>query len=123
MLMSDGSSDVCSSDLSDLLNLQLTPQRAVASALKRLEGIFAVVFVFAGRHDLMIGARRGSPLAVGIGDGEMYLGSDALALAHLPHRIVYLEEGDWVEVTAEGCSIHDPDDHPVQRNGRTTAAS
>src|SRR3546814_5116841 len=110
MLMSDGSSDVCSSDLSDLLNLQLTPQRAVASALKRLEGIFAVVFVFAGRHDLMIGARRGSPLAVGIGDGEMYLGSDALALAHLTDRIVYLEEGDWVEVTAEGCSIHDADD-------------
>src|SRR3546814_15481861 len=104
MLMSDGSSDVCSSDLSDLLNLQLTPQRAVASALKRLEGIFAVVFVFAGRHDLMIGARRGSPLAVGIGDGEMYLGSDALALAHLTDRIVYLERSEARRVGKEWVS-------------------
>src|SRR3546814_14812751 len=69
----------------------------------------------------MIGARRGSPLAVGIGDGEMYLGSDALALAHLTDRIVYLEEGDWVEVTAEGCSIHDADDLPVERKVQKSA--
>ena len=64
-------------------------------ALKRLDGAFALAILFAGHDDLLIGARRGSPLAVGYGDGEMYLGSDALALAPLTNRIQYLEEGDW----------------------------
>src|SRR3546814_4768920 len=79
MRISDWSSDVCSSDL-----------QAVAAALKRLEGAFALAIIFAGRHDLMIGARRGSPLAVGYGEGAMFLGSDALALAPLTDRICYL---------------------------------
>ena len=116
-------SEVIAHLVSDLLSHQLSPQLAVASAIKRLEGIFAVVLVFAGRHDLVIGARRGSPLAVGIGDGEMYLGSDALALAHLTDRVIYLEEDDWVEVRREGCSIHDCNDQPVERNVRRTALS
>ena len=74
------------------------PAAAVALVLPRLEGAFALAILFAGRHDLIIGARRGTPLAVGYGDGEMYLGSDALALAPLTRRICYLEEGDWVEL-------------------------
>ena len=76
-----------------------SPSEAVARALPRLEGAFALVIIFAGEHDLMIGARRGSPLAIGYGDGEMYFGSDALALAPLTQRVCYLEEGDWAEVT------------------------
>jgi glucosamine--fructose-6-phosphate aminotransferase (isomerizing) len=116
-------SEVITHLVADLLNLQLSPQAAVAAALKRLEGIFAVVIIFAGRHDLMIGARRGSPLAVGIGDGEMYLGSDALALAHLTEHIVYLEEGDWVELTPRAYGIHDVNDQPVERKVRQTALS
>ena len=66
----------------------------MAKTFERLDGAFALVFLFAGEHDLLIGARRGSPLAIGYGDGEMYLGSDALALAPLTRRITYLEEGD-----------------------------
>jgi glucosamine--fructose-6-phosphate aminotransferase (isomerizing) len=116
-------SEVITHLVADLLNLQLSPQAAVAAALKRLEGIFAVVIIFAGRHDLMIAARRGSPLAVGIGDGEMYLGSDALALAHLTEHIVYLEEGDWVELTPRAYGIHDVNDQPVERKVRQTALS
>ena len=77
----------------------LCPREAVAKSLKELEGAFALVMLFAGEPDLLICARRGSPLAVGFGDGEMFIGSDALALAPLTRRIVYLEEGDWAEVT------------------------
>ena len=83
----------------------MTPAAAVAAALPRLEGAFALVMIFTGEHDLMIGARRGSPLAIGYGDGEMYFGSDALALAPLTQRICYLEEGDWASVTRDGATI------------------
>ena len=105
------------------LNQQKTPQEAVAAALKRLEGAFALAIVFAGRHDLMIGARRGSPLAVGYGDGEMFLGSDALGLAPLTDRICYLEEGDWVEVGPDGAVVHDESDAMVERKVVQTALS
>jgi glucosamine--fructose-6-phosphate aminotransferase (isomerizing) len=80
----------------------LPPHEVVAKALPRLDGAFALAFLFAGEHDLLIGARRGSPLAIGYGDGEMFLGSDALALAPLTRRITYLEEGDWAVVTSRG---------------------
>src|SRR3546814_184758 len=118
-------SDVCSSDLliSDYLDRQMTPQQAVSATLKRLEGAFALAIIFAGRHDLMIGARRGSPLAVGYGEGEMFLGSDALALAPLTDRICYLEEGDWVELSKSGAMVHDADDRPVERAVKQTALS
>ncbi|WP_193369812.1 glutamine--fructose-6-phosphate transaminase (isomerizing) [Pelagibius marinus] len=116
-------SEVIAHLVSDLLDRQFSPQNAVAAALKRLEGVFAIVLVFAGRHDLVIGAKRGSPLAVGVGDGEMYLGSDALALAHLTDRIIYLEEGDWVEVSCQGCVVHDVNDQPVVRQMQHTAFS
>ena len=102
---------------------QKTPQEAVAVTLKRLEGAFALAIMFAGRHDLMIGARRGSPLAVGFGKGEMFLGSDALALAPLTSRICYLEEGDWVELRPDGATIHDESDAVVERPVVLTAVS
>jgi len=85
----------------------LDPEAAVTATLARLEGAFALAFLFEGEGDLMIGARKGSPLCVGHGDGEMYLGSDALALAPLTDRITYLEEGDRVVLTRASCVIHD----------------
>jgi glucosamine--fructose-6-phosphate aminotransferase (isomerizing) len=109
--------------ISDYLDQHMSPQQAVAAALKRLEGAFALAIIFAGRHDLMIGARRGSPLAVGYGDGEMFLGSDALALAPLTDRICYLEEGDWVELRKTGAKVHDAEDRPVERAVKQTALS
>jgi len=105
------------------LELQMTPQQAVAAALKRLQGAFALAMIFAGRHDLMIGARRGSPLAVGFGNGEAYIGSDALALAGLTNRICYLEEGDWAVLSSDGAEIHDEQDRPVERPVVQTAVS
>ena len=68
-------------------------------ALQRLQGAFALAIIFAGEDDLMIGARQGSPLAIGHGHGEMYLGSDAIALAPFTNEITYLEEGDWAVLT------------------------
>jgi len=109
--------------ISHYLDQQMTPQQAVAATLRRLEGAFALAIIFAGRHDLMIGARRGSPLAVGYGEGEMFLGSDALALAPLTDRICYLEEGDWVELSKAGAKVHDAEDRPVERAVKQTALS
>ena len=83
------------------------PQEAVHAALKRLRGAFALVYLFEGEDDLLIGAREGAPLAIGYGEGEMYLGSDALALAPFTDRVAYLEEGDWVVMTREGADIRD----------------
>jgi len=91
------------------------PAQAVAAALKRLRGAFALVYLFEGEENLLIGARQGAPLAVGYGDGEMYLGSDALALAPFTDRIVYLEEGDWAVVRREGAEFHDAGDRVVKR--------
>src|SRR6516165_2979286 len=85
----------------------LTPQEAVKASLPRLRGAFALAFLFKGHRDLMIGARRGSPLAVGHGDGEMFLGSDAIALAPFTDSISYLEDGDWVVVRRQGAEVHD----------------
>ncbi|MCK5273499.1 MAG: glutamine--fructose-6-phosphate aminotransferase, partial [Alphaproteobacteria bacterium] len=101
----------------------MSPVDAVAKTLPRLEGAFAMAIIFAGEADLMIGARRGSPLAVGFGDGEMYLGSDALALAPLTQRICYLEEGDWAAVSCDGARIFDASNKPVERPVVQTAQS
>src|SRR5580704_10766668 len=100
---------------SHCLEQGLSPQDAVAKTLARLDGAFALVFLFAGEHDLLIGARRGSPLAIGYGDGEMFLGSDALVLAPLTRRITYLEEGDWVVVTSRTVTIFDATNREVER--------
>jgi len=97
--------------------------QAVAATLRRLEGAFALAIIFAGEHDLMVGARRGSPLAIGYGDGEMFLGSDALALAPLTKRICYLEEGDWAVVTRDGAAIYDEDGNAAEREVRETEMS
>src|SRR5207244_12934130 len=99
------------------------PAQAVAKTLERLEGAFALVFLFAGEHDLLIGARRGSPLAIGYGDGEMFIGSDALALAPLTRRLSYLEEGDWAVVTSRDVVSYDRGNRKVRRNIVETALS
>src|SRR6266849_2537811 len=99
----------------------LSPRQAIAKSLARLDGAFALVFLFAGEHDLLIGARRGSPLAIGYGDGEMFIGSDALALAPLTRRLSYLEEGDWAVVTSRDVAIFDRANHEVTRAVRETA--
>ena len=83
----------------------LPPRDAVQKALGHLEGAFALAIIFAGHHDLMIGARRGSPLAIGVGDGEMFLGSDAIALSHLTNKVMYLEDGDWAVLNADGAAV------------------
>src|ERR1700757_4064923 len=84
-----------------------SPQEAVKASLPQLRGAFALAFLFRGHGDLMIGARKGSPLAIGYGDGEMYLGSDAIALAPFTDTISYLEDGDWVVLTREVGVIYD----------------
>ncbi|ARN81420.1 glutamine--fructose-6-phosphate transaminase (isomerizing) [Methylocystis bryophila] len=91
------------------------PREAVGRALKRLKGAFALVFLFEGEEDLLIGARRGSPLAVGLGPNGAYLGSDALALAPFANQIIYLEEDDWVELSRERAVIRNGADAIVER--------
>lgn len=93
----------------------LDPQTAVAQSLKRLNGAFALAIVFAGREDILIGARKGAPLAVGFGDGEMFLGSDALALASLTQKIMYLEDGDWVVLTHSSATVYDENGKEAER--------
>ena len=92
-----------------------SPEAAVAAILPRLIGAFAISFMFRDHPDLIIGARMGAPLTVGYGDGENYLGSDALALAPLTQRIAYLEEGDWVVARRGDVQIFDRDNRPVER--------
>jgi hypothetical protein len=92
-----------------------SPQEAVAAVLPRLHGAFAIAVMFRSQPDLLIGARLGAPLTVGYGEGENYLGSDALALAPLTQRIVYLEEGDWAVVRHDDVAIFDQANQPVRR--------
>jgi glucosamine--fructose-6-phosphate aminotransferase (isomerizing) len=98
-----------------------TPQEAFAAALKRVHGAFALAAVFAGHPRLLMAARQGAPLAVGYGEDEMFVGSDALALSPLTRRVSYLEEGDWVEVTDAGARFHDAQDRPAERPILVTA--
>lgn len=88
---------------------------AVATTLPRLRGAFALGFLFAGQDDLLIGARHGAPLAIGFGDGEMYLGSDALALAPFTDDVTYLDDGDWAILSRQGADIRDAAGHSVTR--------
>src|SRR6195256_5897623 len=92
-----------------------SPVEAVAAALPRLRGAFALAFLFKGENDLMIGARKGSPLAVGYGDGEMYLGSDAIALAPFTDTISYLEDGDSAVLTRRSVDVRDAKGSKVER--------
>jgi glutamine---fructose-6-phosphate transaminase (isomerizing) len=102
-----------------LLNLAiakgLLPQDAVAELLPRLKGAFALALLFAGEEDLLIGARKGSPLAIGHGEGEMFFGSDAIALSPFTDRITYLEEGDWAVLTRNSVQVFDRENRKVDR--------
>ncbi|MEM9635330.1 MAG: glutamine--fructose-6-phosphate transaminase (isomerizing) [Pseudomonadota bacterium] len=93
----------------------LSPQDAVSEVLPRLKGAFALALLFEGQEDLLIGARKGSPLAIGHGEGEMYFGSDAIALSPFTDRITYLEEGDWAVLTRSSVQVYDLDNEPVSR--------
>jgi glucosamine--fructose-6-phosphate aminotransferase (isomerizing) len=99
------------------------PVRATYNALKRLEGAFALAMIFRGYNDLMIVARQGSPLAIGLGDGEMFVGSDAIALAPFTDAIVYLEDGDWAVLTRKGIAIRDRSGKAVERPVTRSLAS
>ncbi len=101
--------------VTDYLKDGLSPQEAVAKALKKLHGAYALAFVFADYPQLLIAARQGPPLAVGYGKGENFLGSDAIALSNLTTQISYLEDGDWAELTPEQIIIHDETGIVVKR--------
>ncbi|MBJ6985929.1 glutamine--fructose-6-phosphate transaminase (isomerizing) [Devosia sp. MC521] len=99
------------------------PELAVARTLKALKGAFALAFMFKGQGDLLIAARHGAPLAVGYGETEMYLGSDAMALAPFTSRLTYLEDGDWAVMTPKGVTIRDGKDALVERAKMVSQAS
>ncbi|MBI1777070.1 MAG: glutamine--fructose-6-phosphate transaminase (isomerizing) [Proteobacteria bacterium] len=112
---SDTDTEVVAQLLDHYLAAGKTPEEAMAAAMKRLEGAFAFAIILADRPDLMLAARRGSALAVGYGEGEMYVGSDAIALAPLTRRIAYLEEGDWAIISPGGADIRDAGGAKVKR--------
>ena len=112
---SETDTEVVAHLVSEKVEAGMAPEEAVREILPRLHGAFALAILFRQHPELLIGARLGSPLVVGYGDGETYLGSDALALAPLTQRIAYLEEGDWVVITREGARIFDRDNNPVER--------
>ena len=100
-----------------------SPREAVQRALPRLVGAFAIAVMFEGEEDLLIGARQGSPLVVGVGEGEMFLGSDALAVSPFTNRVIYLEEGDWCVLSRTGCEIFDIDGNPADRGETIVSAA
>ena len=114
-LASDTDTEVVVHLITRYLDDGLEPAAAAEAAVKRLEGAFALGIIFAGAPDLMVAARQGTPLAIGFGEGEMYLGSDALALAHLTREIMYLEDGDMAVITGEGATVHDQSGAAVER--------
>jgi glucosamine--fructose-6-phosphate aminotransferase (isomerizing) len=101
----------------------LNPTEAVKATLSQLRGAFALGFIFAGEDDLLIGARNGPPLAIGYGKGEMYLGSDAIALGPFTDTISYLEDGDWVVLTHGNATIYDKNDAIVHRDALKHSAA
>jgi glucosamine--fructose-6-phosphate aminotransferase (isomerizing) len=120
---SETDTEVVAHLVSEQVEAGKTPQEAVSTVLPQLRGAFALAIAFRAHPELLIGARLGSPLVVGYGDGETFLGSDALALAPLTQRITYLEEGDWVVITREGARIYDNDNKEVTRDITTSGAS
>jgi glucosamine--fructose-6-phosphate aminotransferase (isomerizing) len=125
-LESETDTEVVAHLISEHVESGSSPEEAVKSVLPQLRGAFALAIAFRQHPDLLIGARLGSPLVVGYGDGETYLGSDALALAPLTQKIAYLDEGDWVVITRDGARIFDQKNKPVKRavtiSGVTAAA-
>ncbi|MGB5903417.1 MAG: glutamine--fructose-6-phosphate transaminase (isomerizing) [Xanthobacteraceae bacterium] len=120
---SDTDTEVVAHLVDGYLSKGLSPAEAVKATLPQLRGAFALAFIFDGNDNLLIGARKGSPLAVGYGDGEMYLGSDAIALAPLTDTISYLDDGDWVVLDRSGCEIHDESGAAVKRDVIKSGAS
>ncbi len=121
-LMDDGvvfdtetDTEVVAQLINQKLKAGLTPREAVSKTLKQLEGAFSLGILVKGEHDLMFGARQGAPLAVGHGNGKMFLGSDAVALAPFTNRVSYLNDGDWVILSRAGAQIFDANDQPVER--------
>jgi len=114
-LQSETDTEVVAHLITMALERGLKPVEAMAETLKRLEGAFALAVLFAGEEDLLVAARRGSPLAVGHGEGEMFLGSDAIALSPFTDAITYLEEGDWAVVTRQSVQIFNEHDVKVDR--------
>ena len=121
--VSETDSEVIAHLISDYIGRGMAPFEATQAALARLDGAFALGVVFAGEHELLIGARRGSPLCIGWGEGEMYLGSDALALGPLSERISYLEEGDCAALSRIGAVVRDFEGNLVERPARVSAHS
>jgi glucosamine--fructose-6-phosphate aminotransferase (isomerizing) len=115
VLTSQTDTEVVAHLVSEQVEAGVDPVQAVGAVLKRLHGAFGLAILFRDRPDMLIGARLGSPLVVGYGEGETYLGSDAHALAPLTQRITYLEEGDWVVITRAGATIFDSEDRQVER--------
>ncbi len=120
---SETDTEVVAHLVTDEMKKGRAPADAVAAALPRLRGAFALAFLFEGEDDLLIGARKGSPLAIGYGDGEMYLGSDAIALAPFTDTISYLEDGDSVVLSRQGVKVRDLDGASVKRAVQKSAAS
>jgi glutamine---fructose-6-phosphate transaminase (isomerizing) len=104
------------------LNLQrdMDPVCAAKAALGRLEGAYAIAMIFAGHCELMLGARRGAPLAVGFGDGEMFIASDALAMAPFTRKLVHLEDGDWTVIDRSSANFFAPDGSLVSRTPKSS---
>ncbi|MCP5433605.1 MAG: glutamine--fructose-6-phosphate transaminase (isomerizing) [Alphaproteobacteria bacterium] len=111
----DTDTEVVAHLVSEGLAKGLAPADAVAAALPRLDGAFALVFLFEDEDRLLIAARRGSPLVLGLGPDETFVGSDAIALAPFTNRVVYLEDGDWAEVRAGAVAVRDARGAPVDR--------
>ena len=105
------------------LKAGMTPRQAAHACLRRLQGAYALAMVFAGHGEMMIGARHGAPLAVGFGEGEMFLGSDSLALSPLTRRIAYLRDGEWTVVTRDGAEMFDAEGEPATLEIRNTTSS
>ncbi len=120
---SETDTEVITQLISRGLEQGLSPRDAVSGALARVRGAFAIACLFTGESDLMIGARQGSPLVVGIGQGEMFLGSDAIAVAPFTRQVVFLEEGDLVELSRTSVAVYDRDRNPVTRPVTQVAAS
>jgi glucosamine--fructose-6-phosphate aminotransferase (isomerizing) len=122
-LASETDTEVVAHLISQYLDEGLAPADATAKALKRFDGAFALGIIFTGHDNMMIAARKGSPLAIGYGTGEMFIGSDAMALAPMTQRITYLEDGDWAVINGNGVTIRDANDKKVERAIRETNVS
>ncbi|HKD21072.1 MAG TPA: glutamine--fructose-6-phosphate aminotransferase, partial [Rhizomicrobium sp.] len=109
--------------VTEYLNQGLDPAKAAMTAVRRLKGAYALAMIFAGEEKLVIGAREGSPLAVGYGTDAAYLGSDAFALAPFTNRVAYLEDGDVVVVKGPDVTIYDSAGRPANREVKITSAS